>query len=271
MSANRLLNQFTYKDSNFLSAAQIGVSRWTWEYVDHDCDIDIAKNTMSQKEYDVLPIKNKDSSYTSFYSTNVWGDYSSLTKVDIDSSKRIYYKMSFRDLLKIFSAQKGNRYFFLETHDDIVGLISRVNFNSLEVYNFLYREIADIEYQISNCFEQHIDESVIIDSFQNSSDDHNRRLVKSYQKLLDANQNNSIFHHLYFPHLGVIIDKHINLLPEKYHSLSMYSEPFTNRFRLLRNNIAHPTKPLISTHGKFREISEILIEFDKIRSILNSD
>jgi hypothetical protein len=99
----RILQHFGYRDHIMLNASQIGISKWRWDFVNAVCNKEAAMSIMKEKKYDVLPIINEDSKFSSFYSTWSWGEYNELNRNQIDSSRRIYYKMSFRDLVKKFA------------------------------------------------------------------------------------------------------------------------------------------------------------------------
>ena len=93
----RINQHFEYQDNFSLTAAQLGVSKWNWDCINDAESMDVARDIMSAKQYDVLPIKNKDGSFTKHHSTQEWGIYEQLNKSLIESSQRIYYKMDFRD------------------------------------------------------------------------------------------------------------------------------------------------------------------------------
>jgi hypothetical protein len=264
----RRLQHFEYRDNIMLNAAQIGVSKWRWDFVDADCNKEAAMSIMKEKKYDVLPIIDADGNFTSFYSTWSWGEYDELNRNQIDSSRCIYYKMSFRDLVKKFAEKADSRFFFLETHDEIIGLVSTVNFNTLPVYNYLYREIADIEYRVSSFLESQVPETDVVITLNESNDKLAQELVENYLSTSSSNQNSNIFQHLFLPNLGLIIGKHKMDFPEPQRKLASYARSFSNEYRELRNLVAHPVRPVITGQSSFISLSKILNDFDEIRNIL---
>jgi len=264
----RVLKHFEYRDNNILTAAQIGVSKWRWDFADENWDLDQAKHFMKTKEYDVLPIVNNDDSFSSYYTTRKWGDYEDLKKNKIDDSNKIYYKMSFIDLVKKFTEETYSRYFFLETHDEVVGLISTVNFNTLPVYNYLYREIADIEYRVSGLLEENVSQEVILETLLRSSDKMNNDLANKFIALSQTNEGSNIFQHLYLPNLGYLIRKHVEDLPIEKRAIVQYASSFFKEYRKLRNIVAHPIRHVISSKDSFEELSKTLDDFEDIRNLI---
>ena len=266
----RIREHFKYNDANMLTAAHLGISKWNWEYVEHTTNIEDAKVIMQKKEFDVLPIMDSEGEFHSFYSTWSWGDYTHLNKNIIDYGRRVYYKMSFRDLIKKFTGKKDSRYFFLQTHDDIVGLVSVVNFNSLPVYNYLYREISSIEYLVSNFLEGVISEKKVLAILQESGDVTANELASRYLSTVSNNLGSSIFHHLYLSHLGLVIKNCVSEFDHSLKKLGSYAKSFGNEYRELRNVVAHPSRLIVTGYDSFGKIDQVLNDFDEIRELLHN-
>jgi hypothetical protein len=97
---------FTYDPTINVTAAQIGINKWEWEFL-NEADEKKAKQIMQEHKFDVLPIKSKDGAFRQFFATKTWNNYDSLQLSAIDQGSSIYYNTSTEDRLNIFTERKG--------------------------------------------------------------------------------------------------------------------------------------------------------------------
>ncbi|MEP7269613.1 MAG: hypothetical protein ABI844_18500 [Saprospiraceae bacterium] len=186
-----LRRQFLYDPTIEVSASQIGVSKWNWICIESK-DESIALEIMKMNRYDVLPIKNAEGSFDSFFATPGWNDYSKLQLLSIDESNKIYYRMSLKDLVRKFKNDE-NHFYFLTDYDQVIGLVSFVNLNCQLVYNYLYIVISDIEKNSVDLLRKYIGQVNVLKVLNASTDSHQKNLVTEFEKAEKLNIDNDIF------------------------------------------------------------------------------
>lgn len=252
-----------------ISAAKIGISKWDWVFVDGDNKEEAIK-VMKENGFDVLPIRNTDSSFTHYYSTAEWGNFEHLNKLRIKDAPSIYYKTSFRDLVRRFR-EEDKFFYFLVDSSEVLGLVSFVNLNSLMVYNYLFRVIADIESSLFNLFRQELDEEKVIQRFENSSDKTLNKLAKEYKEEVDENQNNDFFQTLYFSNIEFLLKEFVGQLPPNKKKLARFAKNFNGEngaYCKIRNKVMHTTRRLLSDMESIDRIDKLLTDYDKIIEIV---
>lgn len=262
-------NHFIYRLEPDLTAAHIGISKWEWTFLDRQDEAE-AQAVMAKHKFDVLPIRESDGSYKQYYATREWNKYDKLNLQEISNARKIYYRLSFRDLLKKFLEDEC-RYYFLETHDETVGLVSLVHFNSLAVYNFLYQEIASLERCVSDFLKEHFSEAEVIEALKSTDDLSVAKLLQDYDALAAEGENNSIFDLTYLHTLGVILAKLGPQLPDAKKALMGCRKELASNGILtkVRNNVAHPVRPLMVEKTSLKTMNDVLDACYKIKNIVS--
>ncbi len=261
---------FKYKIEPDLFASQIGVSRWDWEFAKSSTDEETAKVIMSENKYDVLPIK-ENNEYKEYFATRTWNKYTSLNLYKIEDANTIYYRLTFRDLIKKFSSSLNKRYFFLTSHDDhIIGLISLVNFNSLPVYNYLYQEIASFEINMTEFLKKYISEEEIVLCLEKDTSDDSKNSLARYNELYKKGNHGSIYDYLYLNSFNSIITKNIDKIPDKHRKIINISRKIQHNFTNVRNTVMHPSKSLFIDHDSFKKVTEVLENSNALYEFINS-
>lgn len=194
--------QFVYDPSIDIIASQIGVSKWTWTYIDHE-DINEAKSIMLKNRFDVLPVINMEGNAVKYFATLEWSNYESIELFEIDDLNSIYYRTSIKDLVRKF-INDHKHYYFLTDGYETLGLVSYINLNCQFVYNYLYNVLADIERKISEILKKHISQEQIINQFEKSKDKFIHKILKDFNDIKNDNEDNNIFQHIYLQTIGVI-------------------------------------------------------------------
>ena len=262
--------QFFYDPAIEVSAAQIGISKWNWESVKSGNEED-ALWIMKKNRFDVLPVENEDGTFTSYYSTQEWNDYSRLNLIKTKDAPKIYYRTSLNDLVKKFE-REDQFYYFLTDSDQVLGLVSYVNLNCQLVYNYLFFILADIERSISSMLKDHLDQREVIEEFKRSKNTHQQELVESFDRSVRDNSDTDIFELMYLQSIGITLKKFTYKLPHSLKGLAKYSSKFSSEgvYGSLRNRIMHPVRPVLSDKDSIKKINELLVDYDHIKGILDS-
>lgn len=262
--------QFQYDPDIEVSASQIGISRWNWRTTkskDHQEALEI----MKAERFDVLPIENEDGTINSFFSTQDWNIYNNLNKNKISEAQTIYYRLSFKDLLRKFK-DNDCHYYFLTDYNQILGLVSYVNLNCQLVYNYLFFIIADIERSVSELLKEYVSQEQIINEFENSRDIHLKDLVTSFKKNIETNNDSDIFQHMHLQTIGITLKKFFSELPDEYKKLAKYASKFGTEgvYNLIRQKVMHPVRPILSDKQSINQIDELLTDYGDIKNITES-
>ena len=260
--------QFQYNPEIEISAAQIGISKWKWISID-DSNVEQAREVMKQNRFDVLPIKDSNGEITAYFSTQEWNNYDYLNKISISNAETIYYRLSFKDLIRKFSTEDTN-FYFLTDYNQTLGLVSYVNLNCQLVYNYLFYVLADIERSVAAILKEYIDEKTILEVFETSDNSHLNKIAKMHQENINNNQDNSIFHYMYLQTIGILIKKFLPKLPNEYKKLGKYSQKFgtDSVYTTIRNKVMHPVQPILSDKKSINQIDELLTDYEAIKEIV---
>ena len=261
--------QFEYNPSIDVTAAQIGINKWNWVTINNENEEGAVK-IMKSNRWDVLPIKNKNNTFTKYFSTREWNNYEKLNLNKIRISQTIYYRLSLRDLIRKFY-KEGKHYYFLSDYDQILGLVSLVNINCQMVYNYLYHVIADIERSIAGLLKQYVHQEDILKVFSNSSNKQLLNVKNAFEKDLQKNKDNSIFDYMYLSTISITLKKFIDKLPNNKRALGEFCQKFNanGKYNLIRNKIMHPVKSILDDKPTLADLDELLTDYTIIKEIIN--
>ncbi|MEN8123090.1 MAG: hypothetical protein ABFS35_22315 [Bacteroidota bacterium] len=260
---------FDYNPELELTVAQIGINKWDWVSIDKKDELQAAK-IMLEQNFDILPIDEGSSSIESYFKTQSWGDYSKIEISKIAESQKIYYRISFFDLLKKMKNEKKNFYFLIDS-ENVLGLITISNLNSLAVYNYIYQITADLERKMSGYIQNLATEKEILNILEKTSDKAANGVIKSFKNLKDNNQDNSIFQSLYFPMVSTILKNLENKIPLEHEKLLEYRKKFNadQVYGSLRNEVAHPVKLIFTSFDSIIKVNELITDYYDIIDIIN--
>jgi len=262
--------EFNYKPTFDLTAAQIGINKWSWKAIPEVNEIS-AKQIMTEFKFDILPIIEEDGSIKRYYQTLNRNDYRNIKISDIDNTNKIYYRTSFNDLIHRFHNDKKWGY-FLEDSQNVLGFVSDVNLNCQIVFNYLYQIISELEVSISNILKSECSnnkelELEIMNVLKKSQG------YKSFVKSRKEGKDNSLFEYLYSKDLGDIFKNTIDTLPDKYRVLNTFILKFCEKgtYYDLRNTIMHPVKPIVNNELDISRIDCLLKDCEQIKIIIKEN
>lgn len=261
-------NHFEYNQTIDLTAAHIGINQWTWRSIDGE-DEQRAKKIMQTNRFDILPIVNSDKTVTKYFSTRKWNNYEHLNLNKIIEVDKVYYRLTFPDLIAKFHEDKRH-FYFLTNYQDVVGLVSFVNLNSQAIYHYLFQVIADIEISVSQFLKSCLDQDEIISVFASLSDPHVIDVLKQFNETIVQGKDNTIFEHMYLQTLGITIKKMLRHIPEAQKKLIKYQPKFSpnGTYGKLRNIIMHPVRPVLNDEQTISDINELLQDYNDIKNTL---
>lgn len=249
-----------------LTAAQIGINKWDWIGISIS-DENEALKIMRTNKFDVLPIIGENGEVNEYYCTREWNKFEALNRCKIDSNKAIYYRTSFPDLIKIFHESKDH-YFFLSDYKNILGLVSFVNLNSPNVYNYLYNVLSDIERKFLIILKRYLDEHQILAYYKEANDKHLVNLFNQYTEYQEKGIDHSIFELMYFQSLGITFRHFVNDLPISLRNLNSFAAKMTANgvYNSVRSKIMHPVRAILHSEESITELNELLDDYEVIRS-----
>ncbi|WP_299273454.1 hypothetical protein [uncultured Psychroserpens sp.] len=258
---------FEYNPDLELTVAQIGINKWDWVAIDKE-DKEQAKSIMANNRFDILPVAS-GKPIIKYFKTDNWGDYSKVSLKHITREDNIYYRLSFIDLLRKMITD-DNYLFFLSDSNEVLGLVSLNNLNCLAVYNYIYQITASLELVVSRYLEELLDEEFVVEVLKKTSDEQANKIAEQFELLKSLNNENSIFHHLYFPTIGTLLKYSVNLIKKDCPDLLQYRKKFCagNLYWEIRNTVSHPVKPLFVNEVSVKKVNELISDYIEIKKIL---
>lgn len=226
---------------------------------------------MKRNKFDVLPIKNPNGTFTEFFATRTWNDYNSLNRLRIDDNYKAYYRLGINDLIHKFINEQTH-YYFLTNYNEILGLVTLINFNSQPVYNYFFQLVSDMEIRLARVFNEYINQDKIVKLFEWSENPEITDLLKKFKKWENEGNDNSIFHHFYLKTFGYVFIKYQTLLPSGLKPILKFREKFCagNLYTNIRNTVMHPVKPIIGGDITLDNLAEFLSDYKDITQILEN-
>lgn len=260
---------FEYNPILDLTAANIGINKWSWTDIDGE-DKKRAKEIMRSNKFDVLPIVGSDGQVDKFFSTRVWNQYDRLDCTSINTNNTIYYQLSFNDLIGKFKEQESH-FYFLTNSKEVLGLVSYVNLNCQAVYNYLYQILADLEKSTSDALRKCLSEESVLNMLKRSSDTIQNKIAEKFEIAVKQGVETSIFHFFYLQTLGIMLKKFEYEIQLSFPSLNTYQNKFLadGTYGQLRNKIMHPVRPILSDQNTIAQMHELLTDYSAIKAILS--
>lgn len=247
-----------------VDAAVVGISKMRWVGINEtDANKDSAVQIMKVNRFDVLPILQINGSVSAYFQTSEWGNYSSINRAHISHRDVLPLHTHVRDVLKSFVLE--NRYFYFLTNEErIAGLISIVNFNCRQVKIYLFSLISELEIGLGQLLSQNLTDDQIVSTVASACVGRNRAEVMNR---IEADRSTGVevraVEYLYLSQLLELI-----LAKKLHHKLTYHSdEEFrtaTLPIRNLRNQIAHPTKSLITHPESCRKLWDTIDSIEEV-------
>jgi hypothetical protein len=272
-------SHFYFEPSIDLNAAHIGINRWNWDKIEQD-DIEMAKSIMSSKRYDVLPIEIPGRRVEEYFATEHWNKFKpaeiEIEKRRIQDAPKIYYRLSFNDLIRKFK-NHGSHYYFLINSDDVLGLVSKANLHHQAVYNYMYFVLSDLEKSFRDFFRSNLDEDAV-EKLLGEKSRNDKRLTKvldQYEVAKKHNRDTDIFDCTYITDLSIFL-KHFNKLKLKSAQnlnpeLRRIGKEFAAKkpYSIIRNDVAH-NNTIFSTPESIEHIDHLLSDYQRVKEILSN-
>jgi CBS domain-containing protein len=255
-----------------INVAIVGIYKGNWISTKGLETKEVAVKNMSKNRFDILPVVEKDGSINRCLKTIEWGNYDD-DNIDIHTialEDRMYFLTTIYDAIAMF-VKRDRKYFFLDNHDEIVGLITIANLNSKDVYLYLYNLIIQLEHFMGNFIYNHgIQDTTLISFFEKTSKDQKAKSILIKFRKDDENAlDNRFTEYLYLSNYKEILN-HFEL--NKW--IGLTKEALTDKLdRIvdLRNIVAHPNKSLISKKHTISNLYEAMKDIHQLIDKLKSN
>lgn len=251
-----------------ITVAIVGISKHDWTSIDSiDSSTARAAEIMARKRFDVLPIGDGAATINTCYTTINWGRYTedNIELREINSADRMYFLTNIRDAIRIFAISKRN-YFFLDNHDEIVGLVTIGNLNCKHVYLYLYNQVAELEQALGAfIYRCKITDERIMQLFEERTESSNAKSALARYKEDDENGFDYKFiEYVFLTDLCYVIRK-FGLLSRLDLTASQFEE-MVGKINDVRTVVAHPNKSLIKNR---ESLEKLKITIDYIDVLIN--
>lgn len=260
------LTHFKAPGNPKISVALAGINKLDWINICESKTIKDASQIMSVYKFDVHPIINKDNSYSHYYKTIRWSEYSTgnIIKKEIDASSTLYYLTSIEDAIKKFDSSKSN-YFFMDNLSKTVGLITIGNLNCKHLYNL----IIQLEHKMgSYIYHKGINDNELIKLFEDRENS-----INGKDALLRFNEGNkkgydyAFIEYLYLTDL-VYIFKSLGFL-EHFNLTSSKLDKMIHRINAIRLVVADPNKSLIVNDTSTTKLNNAIKNIDVLMNLMD--
>jgi hypothetical protein len=207
---------------------------------------------MRHHRFDVLPVESSDGSVRAYFRATRWGDYSSIIYSKITHHDVLPLHTHIRDVLRGF-ALEDRSFYFLTNEDRMAGLISFVNFNCRQVKTYLFSLISEFELRLGQFLLANVSEEGMIDAVSKGNHRERSAVLDRFEKDKALGVDVKLVEYLYLSQLFEILVA--NRLYNIFESES--GADLNCRFapiKKLRNQVAHPTKSLITEPDSCRKL-----------------
>ena len=238
-----------------ITAEMIGIPRSRWVSAPEDTSATEAAERMKENGFDVVPIETPATEVvTSYFSTDVWGNYASVSRKSISYGDTLPQSAALHTVINVM-AERECRHLFLRQHNRITGFLSIVHLNTRPVRVYLFGLLSELEVGLSNLVQEHLNsghlttESVL----KNVKDSVGERYSKDKRKGADR----QLTEYLHLSDLVKIIRKGDLQGALGYPSKKQFEGAF-NSLVALRNRVAHPVRTLVRSPKGIDKLSERL-------------
>ena len=198
-----------------------------------------AQEVMQENHFDVLPIMGNDDIVREYFKTEIWNNYDSIIREEIEYGDVIPFQTPLRTVIKSFAIEE-RLFYFLTNESRVTGLISVVNLNCRQVRIFVFGLISELEIRLSELIRSKMREEEILEL--GIKEEVKDRYFSDKERGLEPD----LMEYLYLSDL-------INIIAKK-HMYKVLGYPSRNAFEKalgpindLRNEAAHPTRSLVSS------------------------
>lgn len=249
---------FLRKNVVDVDAAVIGISKTRWiALTDSEACTERAQDVMRQHHFDLVPIVTNDDIVSEYYQTETWNNFDSIQRKEIDYDDVIPVQTPLYIVIKSLAKEK-RLFYFLTHHNRVTGLISFIHLNKRQVRIYIYALITELETRLSRLICSRISEKEIEKYVQNKDADN--RYFKDKERGIES----ELMEYLYLSDLINIISKNNLYEVLGYPSRKKFGSSLGS-INTLRNEVAHPTRTLISN---ITSIEKLWNKIENIERIL---
>ncbi|MCS3830852.1 hypothetical protein GGP91_002946 [Salinibacter ruber] len=245
-----MVDQF-FLDSDIVNvdAATVGISSNRWVSIRaSEASEEKARSIMAEHHFDVLPIESKKGTVSTYYTTDEWGEFSSVHRKTISYADTLPFRRSIRPVIKAL-ADRDRKFFFLTQDQRVVGLLTVSNLNCRAVRVYLFGLITEMETGLGKLVESSLEQGSLSEQeITEAMKDHRR---EDYLEDTEEGIEESITEYLHLSTLVNIVAKHHLYEPLGYESRRQFEKGDHSFGSLVhfRNSVAHPVKSLKGTDG----------------------
>lgn len=259
------LYYFKHSGDPEIVAALVGISKVDWRSVPVGTKIQEAATIMEKEAFDVLPIIESNGNIERCFTTYKWGTYvvENIIISDIQKEHCLYFLSNIHDVILKF-ASSGRKYFFLDNHSQILGLITIGNLNCKHVYLYFYNLIVQLEQALSRFLVVHgISQVDLINLFDERKDSTNAqdalaRFREDNSKGLDY----SFLEYIYLVDFAFIYKKYD--LTKKFSFSNKHFESIITLVNEVRKTVAHPNRSLIKSEESILQLKKVILGIDML-------
>ena len=248
---------FLRKNVVDVDAAVIGISKSRWiALTDSEACREKAHNIMRQHHFDLVPIVTNDDIVSGYYQTETWNNYDSIERKEMDYDDVIPVQTPLHVVIKSLAREK-RLFYFLTQHNRVTGLLSFVHLNKRQVRIYIYALITELETRLSCLIRSKIREEEIERYVQNKDADN--RYITDKERGIES----ELMEYLYLSDLINIISKNNLYGVLGYPSRKKYGSSLGS-INTLRNEVAHPTRTLISNITSIEKLWNKIEDIERI-------
>ncbi len=285
---------FHYRRENVVDvdAAVVGVSRLRWVSLapDEANDLDRARQIMSERQFDLMPVDVAGEEVTAYVKSRVWGRFEEgVERHEITPEDVIPQRTPLEEVIRGFALHDRD-FYFLSSYGRITGLITIVNLNCRQARVFLYGLLNELEVAFGRVVQDKIDDGrLTIDDVladvapsvrtayddcrlmvDDSPGDVDHSIRAAYDHDREHGVDSNVVEYLYLPNLIKVIRKRGLYSALGYDSGGAFEKPF-NRLVKLRNKVAHPVRSLVDAPDAakklWRDVRVIEQALSRLRSL----
>lgn len=240
---------FLNSDIVNVDAATVGIGSNQWVSIPaSESRPEEARTKMEEHRFDVLPIESGGGNVSSYFTTDEWGDFSSVHRETVRYDDTLPFRQAIRSVIEAL-AKRDRKFFFLTQNQQVVGLLTVSNLNCRAVRVYLFGLLAEVETGLgkiveSSLVEEKLDEEDIIEAMKGDSKEH-------YLEGKEEGIEENITEYLNLSALVNLVGKCHLYNPLGYESRNQFEngEHSFGSLVNLRNSVAHPVKSLKGTDG----------------------
>ncbi len=254
-----MVEDFLYLRKNVVDvdAAVIGISKTRWiALTDSEACIEKAQEIMRQHHFDLVPIVTNDDIVSGYYQTETWNNYDAIQRKEMDYDDVIPVQTPLHIVIKSLAKEK-RLFYFLTHHNRVTGLLSFIHLNKRQVRIYIYALITELETRLSGLIRSRISEEEIEKYVQNK--DAANRYFTDKERGIES----ELMEYLYLSDLINIISKNNLYGALGYPSRKRFGNSLGS-INTLRNEVAHPTRTLISTSESIEKLWNKIEDIERI-------